>query len=385
MIRAVALILALVELACSRDVELVTAGDGGESLCQGGGEPTRFAGGGGECAGAIAARHHRHALCTCSTLALAGLATDSFDSTGLTPPGRTAAAVGVGETFSATGTIDVGGALHVPELDSSFAAQVRVAESLRASSSFRLSAGDATVSGDAFIDGDVGGAIAIAGALHVPPSAIVGPGVTAASVVREELGLDEPCDCDAARAVDVDAEVAAVAVSNDNRRIGLDADALMDDQMRAVDLPCGKFYLTGIDRDLELELRVHGRVVVAVTADVVLRAPLRVTLDPGAELDMLIGGTLIVVGAHVVGNSQAPARTRLWIAGGVSVTLAAGMTLGAILSAPNARLTAQGVVTVHGSMLVDRFEGLAMATWHYDRAILSAGVVCGVAATTAVR
>jgi hypothetical protein len=73
---------------------------------------------GDRCTGQIASQLFRYALCACDTVSLSGaLRTAAFDSSKgpFTPGGamQTGASVGVNQTLSAVGTMDIGGSLTV--------------------------------------------------------------------------------------------------------------------------------------------------------------------------------------------------------------------------------------------------------------------------------
>ncbi|HEY3357808.1 MAG TPA: hypothetical protein VGQ83_31440 [Polyangia bacterium] len=391
--------LLLLTGACTRDVELLpgragappgdaagdgAAGDAGAGpACLGLGEPIRLdVRGTEECAGAVAARAHRYALCSCAGLdAPQPLRTDSFDSTGLLPGGVGAAAVGAGASVSAAGALTIGGALYAAG-SADLSGGAGVAESLRLGGELAAEAVPVEVGGDAFVGGDVSGPVAVTGTLHVPLGSTVEPEVAAAAVVREAVIVPDPCACATLAHPDPAALAAATAARNDDAAIGLASDALgVVVAPTALDLPCGRFYLTAIDAAAPVTLRVHGRALLAVAGDVALRGDLAVTLDPGAELDLVVGGSITATGERVLGAPAAPARLRLWVGG--EVTLEGRTTVGAVVHAPRGRVSAPQGAELSGSLLAGEITAGAV-TVHYDLAILSGGVVCGVPASPAV-
>ena len=396
---AAALTLALgLAGACSRDVELVggdggrqrdAGGDGGRS-CSGLGPPLRVdEAGAAECGGAVAAASHRHALCSCGALTISAmLQTRSFDSTGLTSGDQQTAAIGVNQALRVNASLDVGGALVVADpAGVSASAELETTESLRSGGPLTSSSSEVQVGTDAFVASDVSGQVKVTGVLHVPAAATVAASVTSASVLREPVTVAAPCDCTAGAAIDPVrvAAAASAAGGNDNASIGLEAGALARTGMEQLDLPCGRFHLSSIDIERELELRVHGRTVLAVSGDVVLRERLDVVLDAGAELDLVIAGTLRLSGGAHLGAIAAPARVRVWLGGTGTVVLDDHPTIGAVLHAPRATISAPGGFELHGSVLAGALSFGAGATVRYDRSILGGGVVCGVPASAAVR
>jgi hypothetical protein len=200
--------------------------------------------------------------------------------------------------------------------------------------------------------------------------------------VREAVAVAPPCSC--AGGPDVGGAVAAAALANDDARLRLSPDRLRgDDVPTELDLPCGSYYVTALDTHEDLDLRVHGRVRLSVTGDVLLRGRLQVELDPGAELDLLVGGTLISAGGRELGSRVAPARVRIWIGGGGTVSLGSHTVLGAVLDAPRA-LVGADELELFGSILARGYQLGDQLTLHYDRAVLAGGVVCGDPAQPAI-
>jgi hypothetical protein len=405
--RAAAIRLALVALAlarpasgCWRDVKLLPGppgdGDGsvdrraetgGPTACTDPGDPVvLLTAAGPTCAAALGARGHRFVLCSCETMTVsARIRTDAFDSRDPTMEDDVAAAVGIGGALQSTAEIRAGGALYVAGAGGVRASDhLETTRSLRVGGPLAMLSSTADIETDAFIAGDVTGDVRVRGTLHVPTTATVNPGAEAGAVTREPVAVPTPCDCSAGFA-DVAGAIAAAAAAHgdDAARFSPDALAAVTAPAR-LDLPCGAFYLTGIDTGAAVTLAVHGRALLAVGGDVVLRGPVGVELDPSAELDLLVGGRLAAAGGHTLGVPASPARFRIWIAGSSSVVLDDGPTVGAVIHAPEAPLTAPGGLTLYGSLLA-RTVGLgAESMLRFDRAILAAGAACGAPAAEIV-
>jgi hypothetical protein len=120
-----------------------------------------------------------------------------------------------------------------------------------------------------------------------------------------------------------------------------------------------------------------------VAGDVVLRAGFTVALDPGAELDLLVGGRLLTSGSNAIG-SQTPARFRIWVAGSQSVVLDDDPTVGAVIHAAGAQVTASSGLELAGGLFAKTLTAGAQVNVHYDQAVLSAGTTCGEPAATPV-
>jgi hypothetical protein len=115
-----------------------------------------------------------------------------------------------------------------------------------------------------------------------------------------------------------------------------------------------------------------------VPGDVTVRAGLDVVLDAGAELDLLVGGRLATSGAGAVfGTVTAPARFRVWVGGTSSISFDDGPSIGAIVHAAAAPVSASAGLTLSGSLLAPSLTLGGEGALHFDRAVLSAGVACG--------
>jgi len=380
--------------ACTRDIKLlprldsgVAAPEVGMLACSGTGDPIQLpTAAGPTCTAALAARGHRFAVCSCETLnAHSRIRTDAFDSRDATVSDEIAAAIGVNGGLLASAEVRAGGALYVGGAAGVVASdQVRSATSLRVGGPLTMLLANADIGSDAFVAADVTGNVRVTGVLHAPATATVGPDVEAASIAREAVVVAPPCDCSAGFA-DAAAAIASAAATNGNAAIGLARDALTSvTAPLRLDLPCGVFHVDGIDAAAIVTLAVHGRALLAVTADVAVRAGFTVELDPAAELDLVIGGRLSTYGRVTFGAPAAPARLRVWIAGSNSVVFDYEPTVAAVIHAPLAAVTAPSGLDLRGSVLARDVVIGADATLHYDRAILAAGTTCGAPAADVV-
>jgi len=375
---------------CSRNVELLSGSDGGggaPASCGGTvGPAIRLPSGASlECASTLASAGHRFALCTCDALVVSSpLATDAFDSTGLTAGSTTTAAVGTNGDFSTMNNVTIGGALFVAGTDKLITGDPLMAsESLHAAGAIEAGA-QLTVGTDAFASGDVNGSVTVAGALHVPAGAMVGGSVSSASVVREPVTVAAPCDCLPGSFPDLGQAMASAMAANDDAVIGLSPQAPAP-SMGTLDLPCGTYVVDRVELTSDLSLQVHGRVALFVRGDVSLPASLKVVLDPGAELDLIVGGAFTLSGGHTFGSATQPARIRLWMASSDEhLLLRDDPLVGAVVDAPRAAVDAPAGVELAGSLVARRFTFGGNVTVHYDRAVLSSGGVCGAPTQPAV-
>lgn len=337
--------------------------------------------GGAACRGAVVATSFRYALCVCDAQAISGsLVTDSFDSArgpyGV--PARLAGAVGVNGSLTASGRLDVGGALLVGS-----AQGVTALDALRVRGLARIGGGLMGSSNATFEDvslrGDVEArSLRVLGTLTLPAGRSVRT-VEAREVARmatADVAVPPPCDCAAAARVPVEALVAARRTDNDNGAAGLTDDALTRvDRAARLALPCGRFYLRGVSGASPLTLIVAGRVALYVEGDVSVDA-LRVELTAGAEVDVFITGNLNVTRTLAFGDPATPARARMYVGGGGGLSLGGDGVFGGNLYAPGVELRLAGDVTVYGSVLARVVTASGNLAVHFDQAVLDPGAGC---------
>ena len=144
-----------------------------------------------------------------------------------------------------------------------------------------------------------------------------------------------PCDCSAGF-VDIAGAIAAAATTNADAAIGLQPTALADVTTPAnIVLPCGVFYLADIDAEAPVTLVVRGHTLLAIGGDVTARAGFVVQLDPLAELDLLVGGQLIVTGGGTFGAAGAAPRFRVWVASTTTVLFDGAPAINGVIHAPD--------------------------------------------------
>jgi hypothetical protein len=331
------------------------------------------------CAAALETRAHRYVLCSCESMtAPARVRSDAYDSRDPAVYDEVAAAFGINGDVIASAEMRAGGALHVAGSGGLRAAtQLRTAGSLRVGGPFVGSSENADIGTDAFVNGSVTGRLRVTGALHVPAGATLDSQVEYGTLVNEAVTVSPPCDCGAGF-VDVAGAIAAAATSNANAAIGLAASALAAVPTASrIDLPCGTFYLDGIDTGAAVTVAVHGHALLAIAGDVATRANFVVQLDAAAELDLLVGGQLTVTGAGTFGAAGAAARFRIWVAGAGPVSLDNAPAVSAVIHAPLAPASAPAGLPLSGSLLARSITIGADSTVHFDRAILEAGTLCG--------
>jgi hypothetical protein len=340
------------------------------------------------CAGVIARRSFRFALCTCEGYAASTrLTTDSFSSAaGAYDPGAAgnAGSVGVNGAFGANDVVDVRGSLWAgtgPGGGSSIGADLTVAGDLVHDGSLTGGAADVIVGHDANIQGTVSlASLSVGGALTVPSLAGVSTTGTLSygSAVEATMALADPCSCADGDLVDVGRFVALHATDNDNAAVGLDPARLaaFGAADTTLDLPCGRYYLTAIDGDGLLTLRIHGRTALFVAGDARLRGGITVDIDAGAELDLFVAGILEAESDIRFGSAARPSKARLYVGGTGGINLTGSSLFAGNLYAPRAVLALSGPVELFGSLFVRQLQQAAPVTIHYDTDVLEADIGC---------
>jgi hypothetical protein len=231
------------------------------------------------------------------------------------------------------------------------------------------------VLGGGYAAGDVSGLLSFGAPLHVPTQAAVAPTVMAPAVVREPVTIDPPCGC-ATPLFDIGGEVAARKAHNANAYLTFGGDLAGIDASQSLDWPCGEYFFPEIRTLLgaALEWRVHGHVGVFVEGDLHLTGSLTVTLDPDAELDLVVAGSLFTTG-RLFGAPGAAARARLWL-GGSALSLGDQTQFGATVYAPQAVFTAGPRLDYAGALFIDKIlvDDVRVS---YDPSLVFLGQSCG--------
>jgi hypothetical protein len=347
------------------------------------------------CAGAIAARLGRYALCTCKDLIVTGNLNVGVQGMGPAPPPPGVppspvflAPVGTDGNVQVSGMTRIKGSLVSSGTEGAFFMRggsidgnVHVGGALTTASMM-----DLFIAGDAYANGDVSGRFLVNGALHVPDVAAIAPATRAREIVREQVAVDDPCPCSAGPAFDVGAAVAARKARNANDALAFPVSLLAGASSNlTLEWGCGEYYVPEISSgdSAALTFRVHGHVAIFVEGDVQLGNNLLVDLDAGAELDLVVTKSFDMTG-RVFGSPSSAARTRLWV-GGPTVSLPDQVQFGAAVYAPAAVVTAGAGLTFTGTLFAATLAVGGDVRITYDQAATAAGESCGVAAPDPVQ
>ncbi|MDP9151324.1 MAG: hypothetical protein M3O36_15485 [Myxococcota bacterium] len=335
---------------------------------------------GKECYRDLAKTTFRWALCACGNVNLTQqLFTDAYDSTkGPYPPAPLQVGGGVGVNGDFTGgggQVTIGGALWcagpggvTTASATTVSQEVHVANALNGR-------GPTTLRDNAWVGGNVSGAVAITKTLYASPNATVAGSVTSAMTVRQPVMVAPPCDCSdtALLGKTIDTIVAEHATNNDNAFVGLNAGALATPSATSIrlDLPCGRYYLTGINQPgTSVTIFAHGQTSLFIQGDVV-GATVSFVLDPTAEFDTFITGTIKTSGQFIVGSPNYPALSRTYIGGSAPLDLLgeAGRTAGNLYMGKTP-LNVSSHLVLYGGLIVNSLANQENIEIHYDRAVL---------------
>ena len=360
-----------------------TTGGGSGDFCQGSGPPVLITPNGGNagqaCTGRLAEVAFRYGLCTCQTLnAGAQITVDAYDSQQAISQGSLGGSVGINGQLATASLVTMSGSLWVGDPAGMNFTSVNVGQELRCAGS-AVGNGNLTVAGNAFVNGDanVGGALTVGGVLTLPAGKLVSGTSTPPRVTRAPVSVAAPCDCSADKLVNVAGYISTYQQQNDNATIFLDVDRLKNyNGNTTVTLPCGRFYLSGINGNGALTLQINGRVALFIGGDLQLSNPLTVNIATGASLDLFIGGQLNAGAALNLGSQQTASQLRIYMGSGADINLSSNVTLAGNLYAPLSQLNEGSNLTVYGALFVRKVAISGQLTIHHDTAIFRAGSGC---------
>jgi hypothetical protein len=354
----------------------------GPSTCAGGGPPIVIAANQGGCLGQLAQTTFRWGLCSCKDVRASDkLLVDAYDSrAGLYHPGGLGGGVGANGGYATSASVEIWGTLwcsadtgvdtHAPN---TIKQELRVGGTLHSSDTF-------TVGDDAYVVGDVStsASITIGKTLHVPAASMVSDKVTYGTLTREAVTVPPPCDCQPQQLIPiVDIVAAHRAPNNDDALLNLDPAVFeTTGAPHRLDLPCGNYYLTKIDQSQGLTIAAHGRTALYIDGDVHNSDALTFALDPGAELDIFIAGTIDSSDKLTIGSPSYPALSRTYVGSPNGLRLSAGSRIGGNLYAAYGLVNWSAGSDLYGSIYAGDFAASAATVIHYDRAVLGTGDVC---------
>jgi hypothetical protein len=318
------------------------------------------------CSGDLGPRTFLFAVCACSGVAVSGiLSTDSLASSGTTT--QNGGSIGTNGAFAtnsdlvvkgsvwSAGTVDP--AVHVVH-QGTIVGDVHSLASVQADQPL-------TIEGSLFSAGDVNGAVTCGGSAHVPSGKSTHSLTADGGIVNEAVSFPAPCDC--TNLLDIGSIVASFSSANDDTSQGLTPSSLAPPSGPTT-LGCGRYYFDSIDGD-DVTLSITARAAIFVAGDLHAHTKLDIELTPGAELDLFVGGNLLLDGDATIGSPDKPARARVYV-GGSTFTLTGNAHLGANLYAPKADVQLSSALEMSGSLFVSSLLLSGSFTIHYDESIL---------------
>jgi hypothetical protein len=292
-------------------------------------------------------------------------------------PGGLGGGIGVDRTVSVSSLLDVGGTLWASAAaGTSPSSQTVVRQELHIGGPTSTSA-TMTVADDAYVNGNVTGNIKIGKTLYVPSGANVSGGVTYQALVNQPVSVPPPCDCTPQGLLPISSWVAAARPpNNDNASIGLNANALQNPSGDIhLDLPCGRYYLTSISSGNSVTISAHGNTALFIDGNVSSSSSISFVLDPTAQFDLVLGGTLQASSGLVIGSPNYPALMRTYIASMSTLDLSAAGTIGGNVYAAYGPVSLSSDYVQYGALFAGDFNASGSARIHYDRATVG-GQLC---------
>lgn len=335
-----------------------------------------------QCSGDLAERTFRWAMCSCSDVNLnnAFLA-DAYDSTlGPYQPGGYGGGVGANGSFSVQTDVEITGTLWISDdaglmvnNDAEIGQRLYVAGAVDVSGT--------SVESDAYIIGPLGNAgLDIGGTLYVPPDVDVGGSVTYGDLQEDDnLDVGQACtECDPEDRVPIADIVDDHSDNNDNDAIGLNEDALganNTDEVR-LDLPCGNYYLSEVDRNATTTIVAHGNTALYIDGDMNLDAETSITVEPEGQLDVFVDGSIYANTEFEMGSANHPALMRMYVGGDDGIMINNRLRAGANLYAVPGGVDNNNRTEVYGSLYTGDMASNVEASFHYDRRVTTVGDEC---------
>jgi len=302
-----------------------------------------------QCTADLAKQIFRFAVCSCDALDVSGnVESKSFDSKKGTE-NRIGGSVGTNASLPASGAFTVGGSLWTSK-ELTVTGNSDVLQDVHAGT---VSAnGVLNVGADLYASQAPDGNVTLGGKQHVPTP------------------VTDPCNC-AAPPISISQFIDSFATTNDNAIAKVTPASLNDPEPNSViALECGRYYFDTVAANTSLTIKLAGRTAIFVKGDFDIAGAFDIQMPEGAELDLFIGGNLLLSGSSAFGSVEAPARMRIYVAGQTVDASGAG-DLAANLYAPNAIVTFSGGNAVRGAVHARQVIATGALNVNYDEAILS--------------
>lgn len=329
------------------------------------------------CAGLLAQTSFTWSVCSCKNVVFQSSAlVDGFNSlAGSYTPGQLGGGVGANGSITAEDdSTNIWGQASAASNATAFNTQtMNVHHNLHSGGDIQAQGLNCSL--DAFVNGNISGSMSVAGTLFQSPGKSAGGAMFGTRVVQP-VSVPPPCNC--TTPIPVGAMVTYAQTHNDDASIGLNPGTVATDNAPArIDLPCGQYYLTGINTSNALTIVAHGNVALFIDGNVTTQDSLTMTIaDAASQLDIFISGTIDTQSDIKIGNRDFPAQTRVYIGGTQTVDIQSNAVIGAEIWAGNAKVLWESDSAVFGSIFAGDFEALSDFALHYDNAIVQVGSDC---------
>jgi Sulfatase-modifying factor enzyme 1/Stigma-specific protein, Stig1/Putative metal-binding motif len=199
----------------------------------------------------------------------------------------------------------------------------------------------------------------------------------------------EPClRCDPSLQVPIDAYTTYYAAHDssgnastggDDSKIGLLPTALASGIAGSTTLvlPCGIYYLNGVQDNISVTIRAVGNTALFIKPTGGISGTVNINLDldvdPAARIDLFVDGNLTINGG-VIGNPAFPTQIRVYVNGDIQLP---GGVLGAdIYNVYNKKYSTQSSFTEYGSLFVGTEQNGGSVAFHYDTANQNEAAQC---------
>lgn len=235
-----------------------------------------------------------------------------------------------------------------------------------------------TVRGDVAVDGDISiedtaqvdGTVYFAKSLRESRPALL-------TADRTEHGAAR-CTPEDGLSLDIAGAVKAHMSDNDNA-----AASGMIEKLRhftgdlSVTLPCGRYYVTGLEGDGQVVIRAQGNLALFIDGNVQLERHLRVEAEGEARVSILVNGAFNVAHEGVELGTTADARHLLAVTRQVHLESDGQSVIGGVLYAPTSELLVTHKLSISGAVFVGSGRLFGETTLDFAPAATFAANSCG--------
>jgi hypothetical protein len=361
------------------DFDAATCAPGGVGIDLGDAAPE-----GSECAGDLAELTFRFGVCSCNDFDTNNpLTVDAFDSAlGPYQPGGLGGGVGVNGEFVSNNGANISGTLWVAGASGiTMNGDLNVGLSLLSGGRYQ-STQDTTVGRDATVAGQLSTTkiFDVSDTLTLPMNEAPPSSATFTTLVNADVSVAEPCTECPPNAIDIPGIVAfhSDPANNDNALVGLDEDVFNPsvNAPNRLDLPCGRYYLTGLQATSPLTIVARGNTALFIDGNVTANNALTITLTPDAQLDLFISGDVTVNNDFTLGSPDYPALLRAYIGGANGFVANNAVDLGGYLYVVPGSITTNNDLEVFGGVYSGDITANNEWNIHYDRRVATIGETC---------